>query len=405
MRSRLKLPLHAVLTLTWAAACWISAAICVGADGAAQPAPLIGYTEFQTNLPGGRHANVRTMRAVVSRLDGSDRRMIGSELVDDPDAWTQFAGWSPDGKHAIVSRGWQNPKNATWEEEHGRFRMDLGQWQLDTCLVELSSGKVVNLSAVERVSHYSGGLFFLSDNRGLGFTALINGVSKPFLMDLDGRNKRNVSGEGGGFAYGYSASPDGKLISYHDNYQIFIAQADGSNKRRVDTGHPFNFGPAWSSDGEWLLFLSGVHHHSNPHIVRRDGTGLKKLVDLNGYQGFIAFLDVRDFHEGSSDTPVWSADGKGVFHTAKSGDNVELFLTTLDARSEQLTKTPMGTLHYHPVPSRDGSQILYGSKRDGVRQLFVMRLADRSERAITSLRAGRAALWPHWQPLPAAPNP
>ena len=27
--------------------------------------PLIGYTEFRTDLPGGRHANVATMRAAV----------------------------------------------------------------------------------------------------------------------------------------------------------------------------------------------------------------------------------------------------------------------------------------------------------------------------------------------------
>jgi hypothetical protein len=45
---------------------------------------------------------------------------------------------------------------------------------------------------------------------------------------------------------------------------------------------------------------------------------------------------------------------------------------------------------------------LYGSKRDGVRQLFVMRLADRVERRITDLSAGRGAMWPHWQPATGA---
>ena len=63
---------------------------------------------------------------------------------------------------------------------------------------------------------------------------------------------------------------------------------------------------------QWLLFLSGTHGHSNPYIVRRDGTGLKQLADLHGYQGWILFLDVEDFHQGSSDVPVWSADGKSV---------------------------------------------------------------------------------------------
>src|SRR5437868_6943293 len=74
--------------------------------------PLIGYTELQTDLPGGRHANVRTMRATVVRADGTGRRDLSANLADEPDSWTQFGGWSPDGRTAIVSRGWQSPENA-----------------------------------------------------------------------------------------------------------------------------------------------------------------------------------------------------------------------------------------------------------------------------------------------------
>lgn len=52
---------------------------------------LIGYTELRTNLPGGRHANVRTQQALVIKADGSERRLVARKLVDDPNAWTQFA--------------------------------------------------------------------------------------------------------------------------------------------------------------------------------------------------------------------------------------------------------------------------------------------------------------------------
>jgi Tol biopolymer transport system component len=218
-------------------------------------------------------------------------------------------------------------------------------------------------------------------------------------MDLDGRNKRNVSGKDAGFAYGYSASPDGRLISYHENYQVYIANADGSNKRHIITGNPFDFAPRWSADGQWLLFVSGVHGRSNPYIVRRDGTGLRKLADLNGYQGWILFLDVPDFHQGSSDIPVWSADGKSVFYTAKVGGNVELFQTSLDGKITQLTISAPGTLHYHITPSADGHWLLCGSKRGGVRQLFVRDLASGREIQLTNLNPGRAAMWPHWRPV------
>lgn len=364
----------------------------------AQQPQLIGYTQFQTNLPGGRHANVRTMRAMVMNADGTDPREIAASLADSRDSWTQFAGWSPDGKQAVVGRSWQDPDNAIWEERHRTFRMEPGKWLLDSCLVDLGTGKITNLSDVDRVSNYNGGLFFLPDGRGLGFTALIDGISKPYVMDLEGRNKRDVSGNGEGFTYGYSASPDGKLISYHENYQVYIADVGGSNKQHIETGNPFNFAPQWSPAGEWLLFLSGMHRHSNPFLVRPDGSDLHKLVDLGGYTSAIEFLDVPDFHQGSSDLPVWSNGGESVFYTAPVGQNIELFQTTHDGMVTQLTNASDGALHYHPVPSPDGKWLLYGVKRDGVRQLYAMQLADRTERKLTNLEPGRAAMWPHWQP-------
>ena len=147
------------------------------------------------------------------------------------------------------------------------------------------------------------------------------------------------------------------------------------------------------------MFVSGVHGRSNPYIVRRNGTGLRKLADLNGYQGWVLFLDVRDFHQGSSDIPVWSADGKSVYYTAKVGNNVELFQVPLDGKPRQLTKSAPGTLHYHITPSADGRWRMYGSKRDGVRQLFVRDLTNGRENQLTNLKPGHAAMWPHWRPI------
>ncbi len=366
-------------------------------------AALIGYTELRTNLAGGRHANIRTMRAAVVRADGSGRQLIGEDLAKEPDTWTQFAGWSPDGRAVIIGVGWQAPENARWEEENKRFRMEEGKWKLDSCLLELASGKVVNLTAVDRVSNYNSGLFFLPEGRGFGFTPLIKGVSKPYIMDLDGRNKRDVSGKDAGFAYGYGVSPDGRFICYHENYQLYVSAADGSSKKRIVTGNRFDFAPKWSPDGKWLLFVSGEHYDCHPHLVRPDGTGLKKLADRGGYKGVVQLLDEFDFHGGSSDLPVWSADGTLIYYTAKAGTSVELFETTLDGKARQLTRSVADTLHYHPQPSPDGNWLVYGSKRDGVRNIYVMNLSDRTERRITELKPGSGAMWPHWQPVGMVP--
>lgn len=367
---------------------------------------LIGYTELRTNLPGGRQSNVSTMRAVVVHADGTDKRYLVAELSKEADTWTQFAGWSPDGKSAIVARGWESPENARWEEEHKTFRFKSDSWLLDSYLVPMDGGKAENVTGVERISFYNGGLFFWpNEPTKLGFTAIVaGGQSHPFKMDRDGRNKVDLTHGTNEFTYGFSSSRDGKRIAYHKNYQVYLADADGSHPKLIDTRQPFNFAPTWSPDGEWVLFLAGEHYHCHPHLVRADGTGLRKLADRNGYRGTIEFLDVDDFHGGSSDTPVWARDGKSVFYTAKAGKNVELFQITLEGKIEQLTHTAEGTLHYHPQPSPEGDWLVYGSKRDGVRQLVVMNLKDRKEKQITSLQTGQAAMWPHWQPVASIPR-
>src|SRR5438093_1110209 len=76
-----------------------------------RPHSLIGYTQYRTNLPGGRHANVSTMRACVVKADGTEWRALAEELTDEPDSWTQFAGWSPGGRLAMVGRGQNTPEN------------------------------------------------------------------------------------------------------------------------------------------------------------------------------------------------------------------------------------------------------------------------------------------------------
>ena len=71
--------------------------------------------------------------------------------------------------------------------------------------------------------------------------------------------------------------------------------------------------------------------------------------------------------------------------------------SALAARYERLTTSVPGTLHYHPVPSPDGEWLAY-SKRDGVPEVFLMRLADRQERQMTHSKPGHAGMWPYWQP-------
>ncbi len=365
-----------------------------------KPDGWIGYTEGRNDLPGGQFFNWITNRACVIRADGTERRVLAEELTRKPNAWTQFAGWSPDGRTAIIGSFWESPENAAWEREHKTFRMTEG-WLADICLMDFPDGTIRNLSAIERVSDYNTGLFFLPGGGGYGFTPLIQGISKPYVMDPDGRRKRDVSGGGKGFAYGYGVSPDGSRIAYHEDYRIRISNVDGSSKITVNTGLPFEFAPQWSPDGEYLLFVAGEHYDCHPHLVRKDGTGLRKLADRGGYRGVVEKLKYPDFHSESSDIPVWSPDARWVYYTAKIDDAIELMRVSTAGTPQRLSHSKPGTRHYHPAVSPDGRWVLFGSDRDGSMQLWVARADGLSARAITNVPKGHSAMHGHWRPKSA----
>lgn len=106
------------------------------------------------------------------RADGTQRRVLADDLTRKPHSWNQFAGWSPDGKVAIVGSHWESPDNAARERKHKTFRMTEG-WLSDTCMMDLATGKITNLTAIERISIYNTGLFYLPSGKGFGFTPLI----------------------------------------------------------------------------------------------------------------------------------------------------------------------------------------------------------------------------------------
>ena len=357
----------------------------------------LGYTAYRTNRP-TRHANMVTSRAWVVCADGSGARELAPELAAAENTWTQFAGWSPDGQLALIGCGWEDPNNAVWEEEHKTFRMTEG-WRYDMYTLDMASGTLTNLTAVDRVSDYNTGIIFLPGSDKLAFTALIDGVSHPFEMDRDGRNKRDMTDGDAAFTYGLSASPDGKHVAYHKDYQVYVADADGANARKIETGNPFNFVPQWSPDSAWLMFVSGEHYDCHPCLVRPDGSEFHRIASRQGYSGVTPVYDVYDFHGGSSDVPVWSADGKGLYYTAKFGDAIELMYVTLDGTVTRLTESKPGVAHYHPKPSEEGALLAFGATRTGTRQLYVMPTDGGDATAITGVPEGHGAMWAHWRPV------
>jgi Tol biopolymer transport system component len=353
----------------------------------------IGYSVYHTDL------SVGTTRAFMVHGDGSGTKQLASELAGKPNQYCQFAGWSPDGSQAILSQGWESPENFAWEHKHGRLRFSAEHWLVDIILLDMDSQKTTNLTADGRVSFYNVGLHFWPEKK-FSFSAMIGGELRPYQMDRDGKNKKPQAA-GPGFIYGVSPSPDGKRICYHRNYRLYLADGDGSNAQPVKDDNPFHFLPQWSPTGEWLEYLSGQHYNCHPHLVRPDGTGLRKLADRGGYRGVFQAIDKGgDALTERSDMPIWSHDGKWLYYTAKVDKAVELMRASPAGKIEQLTQSKAGVFNYFPQVSPDSRWVLFGSTRSGSRQLYVARADGTGVYPITSLKTGLGAIHGYWRPRP-----
>jgi Tol biopolymer transport system component len=358
----------------------------------------IGYTSCRTDLQ-GYYPNQVTARAFVVRSDGSGTKQLAPELTRKPNQFAVFAGWSPDGRQAILYQIWESPENGAWEDKHGAWRYSAEHWLVDIILLDMETKKTTNLTAVERVSFYNAGLSFWPEKQ-FSFSAMIGGEQRPFVMDRDGKNNKPQRA-GPGFIYGVSPSPDGKRIAYHRNYRLYLADADGRNAKPVKDDHTFHFIAVWSPTGEWLEYLSGEHYNCHPHLIRPDGTGLRKLADRGGYRGVIQPIDKGgDGHSERSDTPTWSPDGKWLYYTAKVGEAVELMRASPGGKIEQLTRSKAGVFNYMPKVSPDSKWVVFGSTRTGVRQLHVARANGSGVYQLTKLKPGWGTISGSWRPKP-----
>ena len=84
-------------------------------------------------------------------------------------------------------------------------------------------------------------------------------------------------------------SPDGKYFAYSSkqvdgSYQIMIANADGSNPRKLtNAGH--NFTPTFSPDGNWIAFMSNRGGKMDIWVMNKNGGNVQLLTDKFNGQG------------------------------------------------------------------------------------------------------------------------
>jgi Tol biopolymer transport system component len=167
--------------------------------------------------------------------------------------------------------------------------------------------------------------------------------SDLYSYGLQTRTTRRLTHRPGLDAYP-AWSPDGTRIAWtaqrEGAFAIWIMRRDGTGARKLTDG-PVDQHPAWSPDGRTIAFVDADSR--SLQLVRASGQGRRRLGESRAFD--------------TSTAPAWSPDGGSL---AIAGVDGALYAVTADGRApRRLTPHRPGTIAWRPSWSPDGREIAY----------------------------------------------
>lgn len=246
--------------------------------------------------------------------------------------------------------------------------------------------------------------YFSPDGTKLIFQATVapNGCDRQYVMDLTTGGVAQVSSGKGRTTCGYFSYPDGKKIVYasteaggdacpappdhakgyvwalYDTYDLWIADADGTNAERITDGKGYDAEATWCHKGGKMIFTS-VRDGDLELYERKDDGTITRLTHTPGYDGGAFYSpDCSEIvwragrPEGAALEEYRSLLAEGLIRPK----NVEIYVAKADGSGAKRL-TDNGAANFCPCFTPDSRQVIFASNATAGGREFDLYLVSR----------------------------
>lgn len=236
--------------------------------------------------------------------------------------------WAPNG-HQIACVGYVNGDFSTWSIH--TFNVD------GTDLTRLTT----QIGVWDNEPRWS------PDGSQIAFVRIYpsnNNKEEIWMMNADGSNQRYIGIEG--FIGGWH--PDGTRLIYvtviNGNYEVCTCLPDGTDIRQITNNTVNEISPSYSPDGNQIVFDSfegTLYTNTNAatyeiFVMNADGTDRRQLTDNERFDG----------------SARWSPDGNHLAFSSGllTEENLEIYIMNMDGSNvRSVTNSPAGITAINPV--------------------------------------------------------
>ncbi len=272
---------------------------------------------FQATIPGvSRCDQIFTMN-----VDGSNARMVSSGK-----GRTTCAYFFPSGNRIVYSSTQEVSADCPTPPDMSKGYV----WGLYDFDIFAAAADGSGMRRLTDRPGYDAEATVSRDGRHIIFTSTRDGDLDLYTMNADGSNVKRLTSEPG-YDGGAFYSADGTKIVYRAHHpkdpkaladyqallrqnlvrpttlDIYVMDADGTNRRQLTSNAAANFAPFFHPDGKRVIFSSNVGdprgRDFDLYMVNVDGTGLKQITASPDFDGF----------------PMFSPDGKTLVFASNRG--------------------------------------------------------------------------------------